>query len=1126
MPTDISSVVTVLLLATGINSPANAQSVLYVDANATGPGHDGSDWCHAYLNLQDALAVVTAEQIVRVAGGVHKPDQGEGRISGDRDAAFQLSDGLGLEGGYAGCGEPDPDERDIALHETILSGDLANNDGSGFINYGDNSVHVVTVLGGRTTVSIDGFTLRGGHGVGECDFDFVRPCAGGAVFHDGGRLSIRRCKFTENRAQWGGGLHTQDGTLSLSDCAFVGNSAVFGGGMSNDRGIVTLERCEFEHNTAQWGGGFINEYSESTTMIACVFRENTAFGFALGGGMRNWSSNLTAIDCLFEGNTAIDEVRHGGGLYNAGNTRGHTLDLINCAFVENHAERGGGVYSTPALEAVTTIIDCEFVGNTATEIGGALGTRGPTQTIVLNSRFLENWAGYWGGGMWNSQGSNPLMVNTLFSRNEAIEHGGAVFNHSGAHPLFVNCTIVDNWAGVSGGGVYSISDSNPTLINTIIWGNTDGQGATERAQLFMADSDPVVHYSCIQGWTGEFGGSGNTGLDPLFLDAENGDVRLGSGSPAIDAGVNAALPRDTWDLDDDGDVAEAIPFDLQGWPRFINVLDVPDTGLGTPHVVDMGALEHVSDCNGNGLPDDLDINKGKSHDCNVNGIPDECEPSSDCNGNGICDDQDVLDGRSADCNGDGVPDECQADCNGNKMHDSCDISTGWSNDCNDDGVPDECLDTRLDCNANGLVDACETHDGLTLDGNDNGVPDECEPHILFVSGETTELPNGTTWGNAFDDLQDALAVAENSLGAVKEIWVAKGRYTPAPFGGDRARSFELTSGVGVYGGFTGNETRRDERDISANETVLSGDVNGDDEGGSDDVSKIDNSFHVVMSRETDEYTVLDGFTITGGRASPMTSVDRQRGGGMWNDGIPVLRNLRFEANRAVGDGAGLYNNGRPTLDNCVFEDNESEGWGGGMFNDGIRPTTNASPTLIRCRFFKNSASRGGGMAMTWGDADPVITHCEFVGNVARSLGGGVYNDNNSHPKIVNSLFLGNSATGEFARGGGMTNFNAPLTLINSTFVGNWASGVHGGMSNDVRSLQTVIGCVFWGNGDGNGSGESAQISLPYDGSLAVDYSCVQGLTGKLGGVGNIGSDPLFVDAQGPDGVLGDCPVCS
>src|SRR5262249_43945035 len=82
--------------------------------------------------------------------------------------------------------------------------------------------------------------------------------------------------------------------------------------------------------------------------------------------------------------------------------------------------------------------------------------------------------------------------------------------------------------------------------------------------------------------------------------------------------------------------------------------------------------------------------------------------------------------------------------------------------------------------------------------------------------------DGTSWSTAFTDLQAALAAAQSG----SEIWVAKGRYIPSQ-PGDVNTSFVLRSGAAVYGGFAGSEVNRADRDWKLNETILSGDLNGD-----------------------------------------------------------------------------------------------------------------------------------------------------------------------------------------------------------------------------------------------------------------------------------------------------------
>ena len=73
-------------------------------------------------------------------------------------------------------------------------------------------------------------------------------------------------------------------------------------------------------------------------------------------------------------------------------------------------------------------------------------------------------------------------------------------------------------------------------------------------------------------------GKGNKCADPKFIDVASGNLHLLDSSPAIDAGNNNAL-------------SSGITTDLDGKPRFFDMPSVPDTGVGSSPLIDIGAYE-------------------------------------------------------------------------------------------------------------------------------------------------------------------------------------------------------------------------------------------------------------------------------------------------------------------------------------------------------------------------------------------------------------------------------------------------------------------------------------------------------------------------------------------------------
>ena len=323
------------------------------------------------------------------------------------------------------------------------------------------------------------------------------------------------------------------------------------------------------------------------------------------------------------------------------------------------------------------------------------------------------------------------------------------------------------------------------------------------------------------------------------------------------------------------------------------------------------------------------------------------------------------------------------------------------------------------------------------------------PEILYVKqGGTGEC---SSWADACD-LQTAITKLPY------KIYVAEGTYYPSLL--DREASFNLVSGLQIFGGFPADGGTWEERSWQDHQTILSGDIDLDG-------TLENNSIHVLTATDVNHLARLDGFTITGGNADLMEALITSSGAGMHNtNSNPILSNLNFIGNSARG-GAGMYNDqSSPTLTNVIFSQNSAID-GGGMYND------QSNPTLTTVTFSANSSSNlGGGMYNI--DSSPTLTDVTFTDNV----GGGMYNELGS-PKLNYVLFLDNSSL----RGGGMRNLTCSPELLNVTFSGNTANR-GGGLSN-VGSSPRLINVTFFENkaidatsGSGVGGGMENYDSSP------------------------------------------------
>ncbi|MHC4646485.1 MAG: right-handed parallel beta-helix repeat-containing protein [Planctomycetota bacterium] len=281
----------------------------------------------------------------------------------------------------------------------------------------------------------------------------------------------------------------------------------------------------------------------------------------------------------------------------------------------------------------------------------------------------------------------------------------------------------------------------------------------------------------------------------------------------------------------------------------------------------------------------------------------------------------------------------------------------------------------------------------------------------------------------------------------------------------------------LYGGFPSTGGPWESRDPNAYETVLSGDLAGNDVDVNDpcelgtEPSRAENSYHVVTASDTNDSAGLDGVTITAGNADDLYSYPFDCGGGLFNEtGSPTIENCTFIANSATLLGGAMCNVYfcSPKLTNCTFRRNSSPSWdeltgGGAMYNEF------SSPTLVDCVFQNNCAAYGGAV---WNyGSTAVFDNCRFSINTGNRFGGAVAN-HYSDTALTECIFSG----GLSRIGGGIYNCDSNSELVRCELTDNWADWSGGGVY-DLASDSNLSNCVLlWNTAGCAGGGVYCSVS--------------------------------------------------
>ncbi len=454
------------------------------------------------------------------------------------------------------------------------------------------------------------------------------------------------------------------------------------------------------------------------------------------------------------------------------------------------------------------------------------------------------------------------------------------------------------------------------------------------------------------------------------------------------------------------------------------------------------------------------------------------------------------------------------------------------------------------------------------------------PPITFVDANlTTGANDGTSWENAY---RGSLGLGAALDAGARHLWVADGTYYPGPPGSPASTHFQLGVGTEIRGGFSGGESDPSMADPIANRTVLSGDLPGGPAGQPEleaivrisgipkgplagvtldglilDVSLSGPTQPTSPARRALIVSDAEGVLI---RACTMQDGHAARGGGVLVTNAAVdFEHCAFERNRASQAGGGVYADRTSTVCHvdCVFEDNIG-GIGAGLFVGayGSETAGDALASVLRCMFTKNTGAiggaagggifcrradldvrattfrqcvvPGGGGGLFGEDSTITVDRCRFVECAAPGDGGGAIYANNLGPiggqtvAISNTIFIGNGSA-LFAANGAVIDVEH-TTIAN----GRPPSGqpffipaivATGSTASTILLRNTIV----WGNAPVPGAPVGGTVFALGNSSVSFTRCTVEGWSGGVGaitGSAMLTLDPLFVDEDGADAIIG------
>jgi hypothetical protein len=406
-----------------------------------------------------------------------------------------------------------------------------------------------------------------------------------------------------------------DTTFEPNETFFVNITNVVGANVGDGQGTGTINNDDVDACAAISFPYTLPNNLPATLIqaIECANANGTADVINLNGQ----TVTLTASYGTFSGATGLPQItteitiRNGSltrtgsnefrflNVSNTGNLTVRDMTLTNGGGI-GYAHNGGAVTSL-GTASVLTVVNTTISGSRIDSLFNGSAIYSNAIFTIVNSRVVGNG---FGRGAITSINGPVLIQNTLIAGNSGpntVNGAGGLFLSNAPSVTIANSTITGNYVATtvstqSGGVFASGGTTNLTIRNSIIWGNSNNGNTAPQVVNTTAGTNTVTN-CLIQG--GLFGALNS---DPLFVTpitasatpTTAGNSQLSDSSPAIDAGANANVPADTFDVNGNSNTSENAP-DLDGNPRRYDDTGVIDTGTGTAPIVDLGAFERQTD---------------------------------------------------------------------------------------------------------------------------------------------------------------------------------------------------------------------------------------------------------------------------------------------------------------------------------------------------------------------------------------------------------------------------------------------------------------------------------------------------------------------------------------------------